>query len=363
MASRARRIDALGITLGLLVVPGIFAALDGCNAIIGLPAYDFTDDASPSDDGASGDDTAVDSARIDTGPVDTGAYVLGDGRVCTGHDEDQDGVPDECDNCPNVANPGLAGKDVGNACASSILGASATRLAFEPFRAFTPGTTWSYLGPVDGAFALGGDGDSIVGGSTTDPSGTFPIVRFLFGPSGASPGASGVAVTAVLSVQAEAGTLPHAGLLARVDGAGDKQFFSCGVGAGVGYFYLLRSSVGASCDGGGCGVNAFQLDGGAGNTSEMAFPSDVPHGIGDKIGVRITVTASGAGSDGGVAPGDVQCQVFNPSAPSTLLATDLTHAMRLTATPSSRWIASGDVGVYAAGAKVQIHSLDILKGP
>lgn len=343
---------ALGATAGLLgSVAAIWGLAFGCS----FPDYttgDVTADAGDAGDGS------VDTGKLDTGPVDTGPYILGDGRVCSGPDEDGDGVPDECDNCPNIPNQGLAGKDVGDACNSPILNLSGltTRLAWDPFSTFTAGTTWNYFGPVDGAFTLGADKSSILGGSAVDTS-----LRFISGPIGASAGSSGVAVTAVMSIQAEGGSLPNAGVIARVEGATGKQFFLCGVGAGVGYFYLLRTATGTTCDGGACNVNAFTYDGGTANTSQLPFPADVPHGLNDKIGVRITVTAGGG--DGGTTPGDVECRVFNPNAPSALLAGDPKYAMKLAVAPSSRWIASGDVGAYASGSKVQLHSMDILKGP
>jgi hypothetical protein len=349
---------ALGATAGLIgAVGAIWGLAFGCS----FPSY-TTGDLNA--DGGDGGDGSVDTGPIDTGPVDTGPYILGDGRVCSGPDEDGDGVPDECDNCPNIPNPGLAGKDVGDACNSPLLnlGGLTTRLAWDPFHTFST-TSWNYFGPSDGAFALGPDNNSIIGGSTTDEpdGGGSSNLRFISGPIGASAGSSSVAVTAVISILAEGGSLPNAGVIARVDGASGKQFFLCGVGA-VGYFRLLRTSgTGGTCDGGPCAVNAFNYDGGTGNTSQLPFPADVPHGLNDKIGIRITVTA-GTG-DGGVNPGDVECRVFNPNAPSTLLASDPKYAMKLTIAPSSRWIASGDVGAFASGSKLQIHSMDILKGP
>jgi hypothetical protein len=107
--------------------------------------------------------------------------------------------------------------------------------------------------------------------------------------------------------------------------------------------------------------NAFTYDGGTANTSQLPFPADVAHGLNDKIGVRISVTAGGG--TGGTTRGDVECRVFNPNASSALLASDPKYAMKLAVTPSSRWIASGDVGAYASGSKSQLHSMDILKGP
>lgn len=43
----------------------------------------------------------------------------GDAPTCSGHDEDGDGVPDACDDCPHVANPGQEdgdGDGVGDVC-------------------------------------------------------------------------------------------------------------------------------------------------------------------------------------------------------------------------------------------------------
>ncbi len=338
---------ALGATAGLLgAVAAIWGLAFGCS----FPNYTTSPAAT-----ADADDADV---SVDTGPevpVDTGPYIMGDGRVCTGHDEDGDGVPDECDNCPNVKNPGLAGHDIGDACNSNMLNGLTTRLAWDPFLTFTPGTIWNYFGSADGAFALDTDNDSILGGSTGDAD-----LRFLAGPVGASPGASGVAVTAVVSIEAEAGSLPNAGLLARVDGSAGKQFFLCGYRAGAGMFNLLRSQTGTSCDGGSCGVSAFDYDSGVASTSQLDFPSDVPHAIGTRVGLRITVTAGGG--DGGTTPGDIECRVFNPDFPDALQSSDPRYAMKLTVSPSSRWIAQGDVGAYAQGSKLKVYSMDIIKG-
>jgi hypothetical protein len=348
---------ALGATAGLIgSVAAIWGLAFGCS----FPSYttgDLTTDA-----GGDAGDGSIDTGKPDTGPVDTGPYILGDGRVCSGHDEDGDGIPDECDNCPNIPNVGLAGHEIGDACNSSLLGGLTTRLAWDPFVSFAPGTAWNYFGASDGAFALGPDKDSIIGGSTAlNPDGGLTDLRFISGPVGASAGSAGVAVTAVISVQAEAPSFANAGVLARIDGTGGKQFFLCGVGVGSGVLFLLRSATGTTCDGGGCGITAFNYDAGLLGTSQLPIPGDVPHAINDKIGVRITVTAGGG--DGGTTPGDVECRVFNPNAPSALLANNPQYAMKLAITPSTRWIASGDVGAYASGSKVQIHSMDILKGP
>ncbi len=290
---------------------------------------------------------------------------IADVHVCSGHDEDGDGVPDECDDCPNVPDPAQAGPAglpgsgrVGAACASAMLGADAKRLAWDPFLAFATPSSWRTFGAGAGAFALAPEGDSILGGSTGDLD-----LRFVSGPVGASPGSAGVAVTAIVSVLAEGGSLPHTGLIARVGGATGGHFYMCGLGVGVGFFYLLSTSPGTSCDGGTCSPVAFNYDPGAAHTSQQPFPSDVSPALGRPIGVRITVTTAGGGADAGATTGDVACQLFDPAAPATLLAAEPAHLMRLTIPTTSRWFGEGEVGVYAQGTKVRVHSLDVLTKP
>jgi hypothetical protein len=321
----------------------------GCS----FPDY-VADGVLPAETGA---DAVIDTAP--EAPVDTGPYILTDGRVCTGHDEDGDGVPDECDNCPNIANPGLAGKDIGDACNATSLGFT-TRLAFDPFTAFST-SKWAYFGQTTGAFVLAADNDSVTGGNTTILGATDTDLRFIAGPVGASPDASGVAVTSVVTIKEEGAATASAGLVARVAGTTGKQFFLCGVNSN-GVFVLARTDPAKPCTGGACSALAFTI--GEGGTSQAAFPSDVPHGIGQPIGIRMVVAAS-AGGDAGTTGGDVECRVFNPSAAtaaSTLQSGDPKYSIKVTV-PPSRWIGAGDVGVYALASKIQIHSMDILKGP
>jgi hypothetical protein len=71
----------------------------------------------------------------------------GDADDCGTHDEDADGVPDRCDNCPADANPAQADDDsdgVGDACDPHRMDSNDQLAFFDPF--VTPDTAWSPIG-------------------------------------------------------------------------------------------------------------------------------------------------------------------------------------------------------------------------
>lgn len=299
---------------------------------------------------------ALDAAAVDTGvdstteaAVDSG-YVLADGRVCTGHDEDGDGVPDECDNCPNVANPDQAGGAIGTACAASkAFITDATRLLFDPFRSFT----WIAAGSGAGVFGPGTDADSVVGGSTG--------VDLPFAVAATGAGASAVVVTTTVTITEETSDNPGpgAGVLLRVSSDASRKFFLCGVST-VSGFAAQRAPDGG-CSGGVCAPVTFTVPGADGGTSaaQLPLPAELPHKIGDVIGVRASATTSLG--DGGIL-GDFECRVFDPKKPSTLSSTDPAWAVKVTA-GGAKWLSSGEVGLYAQRAKAIFGSVDVLRGP
>jgi hypothetical protein len=289
----------------------------------------------------------------DTAVAD-GPITLPDGRVCSGHDEDGDGVPDECDNCPNVVNPGqesVAGRAVGTACAP---GASfiptPTRLLFDPFRSLS---SWKSYGAGSGAFAVGPDADSVVAGSATGEE-----LPFLVASSGA--GGSAVVATTTLKVTEEATTVPFgsAGLLLRVNGDPGKRFYVCVVGFNVGFG--LAWTPGDPCNGGTCDVRTFAATGDAGSVTYQApIPADIPHKLGDTIGVRGSVATSA--TDGGSVT-DVECRIFDPKRPSTLTSSDPALSLKISLT-GTRSFPTGEVGLYARRSRATFGSFDLLRGP
>jgi hypothetical protein len=291
--------------------------------------------------------------------TDTGPFTLPDGRVCTGHDEDNDGVPDECDNCPNVSNPSQAGGAVGEACApGSAFITAPSRLLFDPFKSFS---AWKPYGSGSSIFALGDDMDSVVGGSALasecmklDGGAEMCNLPYLLGSTGA--GMSAVVATSVMTVTEEASG--SAGLVMRAFGT-PKRFYVCAVSVTNGF--AVARAPDAGCDGGLCAPITFTMplsDGGTG-AAQLPIPSDVPHGIGIPIGIRASVTVSMG--DGGIL-GDIECRVFDPKKPETLTSTDPKYAIKITA-GGTRWFPSGEVGVYAQRSKATFSSIDVLRGP
>lgn len=308
-------------------------------------------------------ETGGDDSELDTGAVSDGPYVLADGRACTGHDEDNDGVPDECDNCPNVSNPSQDGSSVGTACMpGNAFIPSPTRLLFDPFRSIG---SWKAYGSGTGVFELGSDSDSTTGGSSSESvcevldggaKGRCAL-HFLAGSTGAAT--SAVVVTTTMKVLEENADGGSAGLLFRINGMETaKKAYLCAVSVRNGFAVARIPDVG--CNGGFCGPITFTMPTDAGIVpAQIAIPSDIPHGIGDTIGIRASVTASMG--DGGIL-GDIECRVFDPKRPETLTSSDPKYALKVTA-GGTRWFPSGEVGVYAQQARASFGSIDVLRGP
>jgi hypothetical protein len=333
------------------VVPCAFAAWMGFAGC----AWDY---AVATVDG--GVETGFVDAATDAAEDAYSEYTLPDGRVCKGHDEDRDGIPDECDNCPNVGNPEQTGGAVGSACApSTTFISSPERLLFDPFTSFT---MWTPYGMGDGQFALGADGDSLAGGSAGGGE-----LRFALTSPGAASSAMVVTTTVVVTEQTTDTMLPgpSAGIILRANGD-PKHFYVCAVSIRNNAFAIARAPD-SGCTGDLCapGVLSEVFDGGS-TTASSPIPGDVPRKVGTAIGIRASVTADMG--DAGDGSGKIECRVFDPSNPATLTSTDAKYAVSvdLGGDPTlkrPRWYPSGDPGLYAQKCRAVFGSIDVVRGP
>lgn len=336
--------------------PGLVAALGGglgaalvFGAVLASCSWEYAVDELVSD--------AAVEAATDVTPE---TYTLPDGRVCSGHDEDGDGVPDNCDNCPNVKNPDQAGGAIGTAClpaAPFIAASSASRLLFDPFRSLS---SWKPAGTGAGAFVEGLDGDSFLGGTTADSD-----LRFVFDKIGA--GTSAVVLTTEIAVLEDGGT-GSAGVLLRV--TSDFRFYLCALSLKNGFAVARTPDIVApattACTGGPCAPVAFAVpgaDGGSVAAQANIPPAILPKVAGETIGLRASIT-SGAATTGDAAgvTHELECRVFNPRDPSTLLTKDPAYALKVTI-PVSKLYANGEIGLYAQRARASFGSVDVLTGP
>lgn len=339
MNSRTRRLVQVA-PIGVVAATFALWVTNGC-------AWEYQV-VSTTDETSVEETSALETSTDDAGDTTAsdGPFTLPDGRICTGHDEDSDGVPDDCDNCPNVANPSQAGGPIGDACAASSTFISAPlRLLFDPFKSMS---AWKAFGAGTGVFDVGPDMDSLVGGSLSDE------LRFVQGSTGA--GSSAVVATTTITIVEESNG--SSGLLLRINGTDPKKFYLCALSLANG-FAVARADPG--CAGGLCAPITFTTPIGDGGTApaQLPIPADIPHKPGDTIGLRASVSVSMG--DGGIL-GDFECRVFDPKRPSTLLMTDDKYAIKVTA-GGTRWFPTGEVGLYAQRSKSVFGSIDVLRGP
>jgi hypothetical protein len=308
---------------------------------------DFPDYSVVSSDAS---DASIDGATDAAVGLPDATVTLADGAVCSGHDEDRDDYPDLCDDCPNVADPAQSSSAIGPACAPPDgFGAGISRAWFEPFTGTTVSARWpASPTPADASsFHQTADGDGIEGGSATDT-----LLRYAMGTRGS--GAAALVLTTVVTILADNGGT--AGLMARVSGTEPaRQALFCAVGAVGGYAVVHTPTAG--CGDSSCVLTAFAspTSGGMSGAALADFPGDVSRGVGVRIGLRLSITRTSSSTGGGT----LRCQVFDPGQPETLLEVDAAHQI-VVDVPASRWIDSGEVGVFATGVTARFDSIDAL---
>jgi hypothetical protein len=320
---------------GVTCVTALLVSCVGCHApTVQIDPADATGDA-PVADASDGGAPEADVAHCD--PV-----FRADGSVCIGHDEDHDCVPDDCDDCPSIADPDQTPVAVGNACLhhEAPFDRASTRFVFDPFQK-VPNWPETLTWPTD-KFTLDPSGDAILGGTLDDA----PFMRWPDGLEGKTV----VATTVVTLLD----TIGVAALLlsVEIDGGGHSRTYGCVVdAAGFHPGYVVDPP---RCEGTNCPFKYFDV---SGAHVVAPIPSALHFGTGVRLGVRASLSG---GADGGER--DLECRVFDPANPTTLqLASGAGYSLRVKAPPAS-WIAA-PFGLLGQGTSVRFESIDVLVEP
>lgn len=276
----------------------------------------------------------------DAAAEDTAPYVfpdarreLADGGLCQGHDEDGDGWPDECDDCPNLPDP-EQGKSplsaLGSLCTPSPPFESATkRVFFDPFVRL--GSKW-VVGGGEGAFTVGDRQPDLLSGGRAYRELQVAVARLGLGNR---------TTVATLPVSRRLGIGGCSmGIVARVS-ADLATFFACGISSET--FVLLRTPKGGCAVGEDCAL------------VELAFKT-IPRLVDrDRVGVRFSVADTPTG-------GRLECRLYALDNLVTLSADPSQYVLGLDVAQAD-WLAGGDVGVYARWTEASLPSIDVIASP
>jgi hypothetical protein len=302
--------------------------------------------------------TAADSARADVAidvadaaetiapGEDAGItdVFFADGAPCRGHDEDHDGIPDLCDDCPGTANnhkPAIGKPAIGTVCSALAsdgvrFDLASKRLFFDPFTEY--GTDWKASGGGDPAFQIEG-GDEMAGGSGAEPDFRYIVRR----------AAAGAGVTVATTVFEDLGAFesPFSGIFVRAVGD-PKRFIMCALGPGS--IFGIRLAPPTGCSGGPCDVALL---------TQKPVPAELyPRPPGRKLGLRISVS-SGAPP---ATTGRVECLIFDPDQPISLHNADERFILRYDL-DETQWIPSGEVGLGLHRLRSTFSWIDVFTEP
>jgi hypothetical protein len=294
----------------------------------------------------TGADTAAVEDTADTAPppgVDAGItdVFFADGAPCRGHDEDHDGIPDLCDDCPGIYNP-APGQIVGRLPVGTLCNAlpsdgfafdrAGKRLFFDAFTDYA--SDWKSSGGGVAAFVIGDDNDSMEGGTGDDD------FRYLVRRAAAGAGTT-VATTVVHALGGFKS--PLAGVLVRAIGD-PKHFYMCFVGNGR--FGVLTTPPGG-CTGGPCAYTVL---------SDKPVPLELS--AEPESGLRISVSTGALPA----VSGRVECLIFHSAQPLSLHNGDERYVVRVDLDETS-WIPSGEVGLATLNYRTRFAWLDVLSEP
>jgi hypothetical protein len=304
-------------------------------------------DAIPDDPGIEDATSADTTLDVEAGP-DGDPTVIIDGSVCTGHDEDLDGIPDRCDDCPGFSNKEqkLGALEIGNACASLASGdlpfdRASHRLFFDPFLDFD--RRWTRFGGGEAAFDIDSSGDRMGGGTALDSDFRFLLTNTeLHGV---------VVVSTVVERSYGIGGDQSSGILLRATGS-PKQFLYCYRGQrGPDFVFGVATSPPPGCSGGTCTPVFFP-------TSFKVAPSEIDVSSEDAL---IGLRASVSGGDG-ATQASIECRIFDPNVKHSVHNADPRYVVRVDLT-DPLWLSSGSVGLAAQLTNSRFHWMEVLVDP
>jgi hypothetical protein len=264
-------------------------------------------------------------------------YVQPDGRVCNGPDEDEDGIPNGCDNCPNIPNVDQAESHtpgIGTACRPGDFGGADTRDSFEPFES----SDLQYNFFTAGLGATGKFSPTPTAHPDRMTGGNFDA-SFNMAVSFGSADRKTMVLTTIASNNV-ASDVSHHGVLLRASLA-PISFLACAVGSD-GTFMLGKAK--SDCDEKQCGVEPI---------ASATMPAEL-HGF-DKRGLRMSLSI-------GESTTRVECRVFNLKDRTTLFSSnDATYTWSVsTELPNAELPPGLHIGYFAQGGPASFHSSDLL---
>jgi hypothetical protein len=308
--------------------------LASCHApAVAVDPPDARDDGS-ADGAETATDTFVDARVCPT--------FRKDGDPCTGHDEDGDCIPDECDDCPGLANEDqiVGARAVGKECLhlEAPFAEATERFTFEDF---TSMPTWQHVlqFPAED-FVV--DGDELVGGIAG--SSATPYLRNTRSALGRT-----IVVTTVFTMVETPGVVA---VMLDVEAA-PARLFACVVNGAT--FEPVYVGDTPRCGGAGCPFLPFFDDTGARVIANI--PAKLKFAPGTRLGLRASLS-SGAG---GVTR-ELECRVFDPSSPTTLqISSGSSYSLRVKV-PTVGWLGSS-FALLASGTSVRFEHVDVLASP
>jgi hypothetical protein len=273
-------------------------------------------------------------------PVDAAPGCSFPDHYDIGHDEDGDGVADDCDLCPlvpdheQIARRGSPGYTATSPwCRSNASLEAPNRLFFEPFTSqFLDSSRWVSLSANDGPYPTDPPHDErAIGVHDFKP-------RLLVTQLGTAAG-SAIVATGILTAISGAEADQITGIVVRYQ-EDSRRFYGCFMsGANVFLAWVPDGCTATAC-------NLVKV------SAELPRPA---YSVGSKgrLGMRVSISA-------GVADGTLECRLYDPSDPANALTAFAAVAALTAKFERFNWLAAGELGFFSTRVTARWSGLDVL---